>query len=166
MDTVIIRSFQLTDLDALYRLRQMPGVQRDTLQVPFASLEMFRQRLSEPNPNVYSLVAELADSGELVGNLGLGRLTNPRRAHSGDIGMMVHDDYQGQGIGTRLMAAAVELADDWLGLSRLELTVFTDNARAIRLYQKFGFEKEGTLRAYALRQGKLVDVFAMARLRG
>ncbi|GAB4451944.1 MAG: GNAT family N-acetyltransferase [Anaerolineae bacterium] len=165
MTNVIIRAFHPTDLEPLYRLRQMPKAQRDTLQLPFVSFELFQQRFAQPDTNVHSLVAVLADSGELVGNLGLVRQKNPRRAHTGDIGMAVHDDYQGQGIGTKLMAAAVDLADNWLGLTRLELTVFADNSHAIRLYEKFAFKKEGTLRAYAMREGRLVDVYAMARLR-
>ena len=68
------------------------------------------------------------------------------------------------GIGSAMMAALVELADDWLDLKRLELTVHTDNAPAIRLYRKFGFEVEGTLRANAFRGGVYVDAHAMARL--
>ena len=47
---------------------------------------------------------------------------------------------------------------------RIELIVFTDNAAAIALYRKFGFELEGTHRAYALRDGRYVDALAMARL--
>jgi putative acetyltransferase len=44
--------------------------------------------------------------------------------------------------------------------------VYTDNARAVHLYEKFGFTIEGTARRYALRQGTYVDAFLMARLRG
>ena len=47
---------------------------------------------------------------------------------------------------------------------RIELTVYTDNARAIALYEKSGFVHEGTHRAYALRHGRFVDAHAMARL--
>jgi putative acetyltransferase len=47
---------------------------------------------------------------------------------------------------------------------RLELNVYVDNEPAIALYRKFGFEIEGTNRAFALRDGVYVDSHAMARL--
>ncbi len=78
--------------------------------------------------------------------------------------MGVRDDWQGQGVGSALMQAALDLADNWLNLTRVELTVYTDNAAAIALYTKFGFEIEGTHRAFALRDGVFVDAHAMARL--
>jgi len=77
----------------------------------------------------------------------------------------VHDQWQGKGIGTALLKAAVELADRWLNLSRLELTAFVDNDVALRLYKKFGFEIEGLLRRYAFRDGSYVDAYTLARLR-
>ena len=81
------------------------------------------------------------------------------------LGMAVQKRFQGKGVGTALMQALVDLADKWLPVTRIELTVFTDNERAIGLYKRFGFEVEGTHRAYALRDGKYVDTHAMARLR-
>ena len=62
------------------------------------------------------------------------------------------------------MQALCDYADGWAQLLRLELTVFTDNARAIALYECFGFRVEGTHRAYAMRRGVYADVHAMARL--
>jgi putative acetyltransferase len=47
----------------------------------------------------------------------------------------------------------------------LELEVYTDNEPAVRLYQKFGFEIEGTAIQYAFRDGQYVDLYLMARLR-
>jgi len=55
-------------------------------------------------------------------------------------GIVVGDQFQGQRIGDRLMAAVIS-AVSGLGLKQLFLTVVTDNARAIRLYQKFGFQQ-------------------------
>ncbi len=56
------------------------------------------------------------------------------------------------------------MADNWLNYTRLELTVYTDNAAALALYRKFGFEIEGTLKAYAFRDGRYIDAYTMARL--
>lgn len=77
--------------------------------------------------------------------------------------MAVRDDWQRRGVGTALLSAAVDLADNWIGYARLELTVYADNAAAVALYRKFGFEVEGTARRYALRDGRFVDAFMMAR---
>ncbi|HET6971680.1 MAG TPA: GNAT family N-acetyltransferase, partial [Phenylobacterium sp.] len=77
----------------------------------------------------------------------------------------VHDAWAGRGVGTALMAAVVDLADNWLQVRRLELSVYADNARAIALYERFGFEREGLNRDYAWRNGAFVDSIAMARLR-
>jgi len=86
------------------------------------------------------------------------------RAHAWELGMGVRDDWQGKGVGTRLMETLIDLADQWLGALRVELTVYCENERAIALYRKFGFEIEGRYRAYALREGRLTDSYAMARL--
>jgi L-phenylalanine/L-methionine N-acetyltransferase len=77
----------------------------------------------------------------------------------------VRDDRQGKGVGTALMEAALDLADNWLNLARIELTVYVDNAPAIALYEKFGFEVEGTHRRFAFRKGEYVDAYSMARLK-
>jgi putative acetyltransferase len=50
-------------------------------------------------------------------------------------------------------------------LSRLELTLYTDNEPALRLYKKLGFDIEGTHRRYAFRDGAYVDAYTMARVR-
>jgi putative acetyltransferase len=79
--------------------------------------------------------------------------------------MAVRADWQGQGVGTRLMEAAVDLADKWLNLRRLELEVYVDNAPAIRLYEKFGFKIEGAMVDYAFRDGEYIDTHVMGRIR-
>ena len=162
---ITIRGFETRDLDDVFELRSAPKAARDTLFLPFTSKEALRRRLEELRPHTHSLVAELEQPRKVVWMLGRHKAANPRRAHTALIGMSVHDDYQNRGIGSQLMAAVIDLAENWLNLTRLELTVFVDNAPAIHLYQKFGFEKEGVLRNYAYRDGQFVDVLTMARLR-
>ena len=131
---------------------------------PFSSVEQWRKRLAEPPEGLVSLVACV--ESEVVGQLSLQTFpTRPRRRHVGHIGMAVRDDWQRKGAGTALMRAAIDLADKWLNLTRLELEVYTDNEAAIRLYEKFGFTIEGTLAQHSFRDGRYVDSHLMARLR-
>lgn len=88
-----------------------------------------------------------------------------RRAHVGTLGMAVDKRAQGRGVGSNLLRAALDLADNWYNLHRVELEVYADNARGVALYKKFGFEIEGTFRDYAVRDGVFVDVYAMARFK-
>ena len=140
-----------------------PLAARNTLQIPYRSLESVREQLTKSGEGDHLLVAEI--EGEVVGVIGLHTSSRPRVNHKAEVGMMVRDDWKGKGVGAALMQAVIELADKWLNLTRIELTVFTDNESAIALYRKFGFEIEGTLRKYAFRDGEFVDAFAMARIR-
>jgi putative acetyltransferase len=119
--------------------------------------------LENPPERFHRLVA-VAGDGRVIGLLAL-QVGGGRTAHAGHIGMMVHPDFHNQGVGSALMKATVDLADNWLNLARLDLQVYTDNAAAIHLYKKFGFEIEGTLRRYAFRDGEYVDSYTMARVR-
>jgi putative acetyltransferase len=161
---VTVRHLEPEDYKALYRIFSGPRALAGTLQMPFPSAETWRERLSEPPEGLYSLVACV--EGEVVGSLSLH--TSPTRwrmRHVGSIGMAVGDDWQGKGVGTALMEAALDLADNWLNLTRIELSVYVENAAAIALYKKFGFEVEGTHRRFAFRGAEYVDAYSMARLK-
>jgi putative acetyltransferase len=162
--TIAIRHVEPLDYEAVYKIFCGPRVIRWTSQMPYPSAEMWRKRLAESPEGLYRLVACV--EGEVVGQLGLHTSPDrPRRRHAGQIGMAVRDDWQGKGVGSALMQAAIDMADNWVNLSRLELDVYTDNEPAIKLYQKFGFAIEGTGIHYGFRDGEYVDVYFMARLR-
>ena len=162
--TITVRRTEPGDYEALRQIFAGPKVIWGTLQLPFPSAEQWRKRLAEPPEGLFSLVACV--EAEVVGQLGLHTFPNrPRRRHVGQIGMAVRDDWQGKEVGSALMQAAIELADKWLNLRRLELEVFVDNEPAIRLYEKFGFTIEGTLVDFAFRDGQYVDTYMMARVR-
>lgn len=162
LQDMVIRAAEPDDYEDVAALFSGPAAQGGTLQLPFPSYERWRRRLENPADDTYQLVATVEDN--VIGMVGL-HLNTGRRRHSASIGMAVHDDYQGRGVGTALLKAAINLAERWLGLTRLELNVYPDNEAAIKLYKRHGFVVEGTLRRYALRDGRYVDALQMARVR-
>ncbi|OCC06554.1 GNAT family acetyltransferase [Labrys sp. WJW] len=158
-----IRATRLEDVDAITALANLPGYRAGTLRLPYQKPELARRWLESLGSEAFNLVAVL--DGIIVGNAGLDRYSG-RRAHAAGVGMGVHDDHRGKGIGTALLREITDAADQWLRIERLELTVFADNLQAIRLYERFGFEQEGILRNYAFRAGAFADAHLMARLRG
>lgn len=161
--TIHLERSNESHLEGITALYNDPAVARQVLQMPFQSIEVWRQRLQADNERALKLVA--LHQGVVIGNLGLEAYSRMRRAHAGSFGMAVAVAWQGKGVGSMLLAAALDVADNWMNLHRVELTVYADNEAAIGLYRKFGFEAEGLLRDYAVRDGQWVDTLSMARLR-
>ena len=157
-----IRAVNSEDYQDIYEVYACPGVVKETLQLPYVSLDNRKGSLSNMSPDQYMLVAEV--DGKVVGSIGI-RRGKDRLAHVAAIGMGVHDDHQNKGIGTALMRAILDMTDNWLNIRRVELDVYTDNLRAVHLYKKFGFEIEGVRRDFAFRDGEYVDAYHMARLK-
>ncbi|HAA39736.1 MAG TPA: GNAT family N-acetyltransferase, partial [Pseudomonas sp.] len=148
---IVIQRFTEAHLDGVAALYNEPAVCRQVLQMPFQSVDVWRKRLVTDNERRLQLVA--VHGGEVIGQLGLEQYLRVRQAHVGSFGMGVATAWQGKGVGSRLLTAALDVADNWMNLHRVELTVDADNDAAHHLYRKFGFEVEGRLRDYALRDG-------------
>ena len=101
------------------------------------------------------------DGDRIIGRLSLARDPHPASAHVADLGMMVAASHRRRGIGRNLLDAAVAWARA-AGVRKLELHVFPWNEPAIRLYEDFGFEREGLRRRHYLRDGVAVDALLMA----
>lgn len=163
-----LRRVKPADAAAIAEQFADPDVFGGTLQLPFASEEIWAQRIAGMNPPAAGsneLVLAAAIDDKPVGLAGLHTVgPSVRRRHAMGLGITVAKASQGQGVGQALMAALLDYADNWAQVLRIELTVYHDNARAIRLYERHGFEHEGRLKAYALRNGIYEDVVTMARL--
>ena len=162
---ITIRRTEPADFEALQQVYSAPQAIWGTLQMPYPSAAQWKKKIENTPDDLISLVACVDDEQLVVGSITVGTNKRARRKHVGMIGMGVRDDWHGKGIGTALMQAAVDLADKWLNLTRLELQVFVDNPAAIHIYKKFGFEIEGTMRQFVFRDGEYVDAYMMGRLR-
>lgn len=115
------------------------------------------------SPRAVMLVA-VAEDGSLVGELSMKALSSRRALqHIALLGMSVRADWRGRGVGAALMTEALAWAPR-AGITRIELYVYVRNTAAIRLYERFGFEREGRRRNYIREGDDYLDDFVMARL--
>ena len=156
-----IRHLEERDHQDLYEIYSFSDVLVHTSQPPFLSSAQVLALFSAANQ--YTLVAEV--NGKVVGHITL--LLNPkvRCKHSAQLAIAVHPHHHGQGVGKTLLQQALEQADNWLNLLRVELEVHGDNLTAQALYQQFGFVSEGVKRLSTFKNGAYVDTVLMARIR-
>jgi RimJ/RimL family protein N-acetyltransferase len=100
-------------------------------------------------------------NGEVVGWCDIRRHPFPVHAHRGTLGIGIVPDYRGRGIGGRLIDQTLRQAFA-AGFVRIEFNVRAENLRAMQLYEKFGFVREGVLRDAVFVDGKFHDSIAMA----
>lgn len=164
MNVIEYRRASPDDAPALFRLMSDPQVFAGLLQMPYPSVEAWRKRLEQrvDQPDGLHLLA--VENGAAIASGGIHGIAGAtRRRHAAGLGICVALEKQRQGIGSEMMKRLLDWSDNWAGYLRVELNVYTDNERAIALYRRFGFQMEGTYRAYALRDGVYVDSYAMAR---
>ena len=101
----------------------------------------------------------------VVGWCDITRIHREGVSHVGHLGMGVVALQRGKGIGSSLLAKAIEHAFA-NGVTRIEMEVFASNQRAIQLYQKFGFIIEGTKRKARYLEGRYDDFIIFSLLRG
>ncbi|QIA62606.1 GNAT family N-acetyltransferase [Vibrio astriarenae] len=160
---ITVRPTRASDAAALCDIYAQPEAQRQTLQLPKPSVDMWQKRLDSMPVGVYSYVAEI--DGRVVGNIGFEHSQRPRTAHCASFGIGVHDDFHGLGVASRLIETVIDLADNWLQVKRIQIEVNSDNHVAIACYKKFGFEIEGEAKMSCFRDGKYVSTYYMARIK-
>ena len=162
-DAVTIRSAEPSDAPAVSALLGRIGTFEGTLQLPDVPVASRVEMLARYEPAGCKLVA-IAE-GEVIGMASL-HPVHPglRRAHVRLLAIAIAPEWQGRGVGRRMTERLLAWADNWGGVLRIELNVHEDNARAIALYRSLGFVEEGRHRGYALKNGRYVDAFTMARM--
>lgn len=160
---LIIRKAEENDAEKFLKYFNIVGAETDFLgfgaEGPKISLEEEKEIFKNSTPKNFFLIAE-ADN-KIVGSCSIS--TNEKRIRSiyfGELGIVVLKDYWGLGIGYNLMKTAIELGKK-AGLRKINLDTRDDNEKAIRLYEKLGFKKEGIITRGAVIKGKFYNLLIM-----
>jgi RimJ/RimL family protein N-acetyltransferase len=131
----------------------------------------FEQNSTAGDLQAWSIEAQIgrdpSDSSERwvhIGSCGFHQIN--WRNRSGEVGIIIGEkNCWGRGFGTEALRALLEWGFGTLNLNRIYLRVFADNLRAIRSYEKLGFELEGRMRQDDFRDGAYRDTLLMGLLR-
>ncbi len=117
-------------------------------------------RYNESDNNIM-LVAESDD--QIVGMATVAVIDNNRQSHVAEVGVSIIKEYWGYGIGSILTEEMIQFAN-YAEIKVLTLEVVTKNIRAIKLYEKYGFEIVGTLSKRLRNNFHYYDTYVMERL--
>ena len=141
----MIRKITEQDFDFIYELYMHPRVNRYLLYETMPANEfkdIFTDLLNK------DIICVFEDNDMKAGMFKLIPLTY-RNSHSAYLGgLAIHPSFGGKGLGLVMLKEILAYAKD-KGFLRIELSVAAINEKAIRLYEKAGFEKEGVLRKYS-----------------
>lgn len=123
-------------------------------------IRKYVRSLTESADNCFLSILD-RETGQHIGNVRLGPMDHG--AHTCQYSMMIGDtDYHGKGIGTEVVALALKICFETLGMNKVFLDVIEENKAAIRIYEKNGFKTEGKLKQHKLLNGTLYDLRIMS----
>lgn len=129
---------------------------------PVVDEKWFEAYMSNRNTQVRCVIVN--DNDDVLGLVSLVNIDNLKQ--SAVFNIMIGDkDNRGKGVGKFATKEMLKHAFLNLNLNRIELAVLTDNQRAIKLYEKIGFVKEGIKRQSNYKNGKFVDMYMYSILK-
>ena len=161
--SIVIEKAVPTDAEAVLAYLKQVGGETDDLTfgaegLPF-SVEAEAAFIASQENSSDSVMLLAREGGRIVGNASLSRL--PRRmSHRSEVAVSVAKAYWSKGVGSRLMEELISFAKE-NGIAVIDLQVRCDNERAIRLYEKYGFQKLCTYPAFFRIEGEDVDFYYM-----
>jgi len=167
-DKVRLRPVERDDLPLFVEWFGDPEVRRHlALYLPFSLAQeerWFESLLDRLERNQDVLLAIETVGGIQIGNVGLHSVNWKDR--SAELGIVIGEkSYWGKGYGADAVLTMLRMAFREMNLHRVFLRVDVDNERAIRCYEKAGFQRDGTLREAVFREGAYIDQHVMSILK-
>lgn len=161
LDSFIIRNVHINDFVDISKIRKMPGVIEYILALDSESPEKIKNKIKAiQDANEIWKVVEI--NGTVIAVAILNKLSG-KRSHCANISIMVNPNFHSMGIGSALMNKLLEYCNNIFKIKKIELSVFSSNKKAIKLYEKYGFSIEGIKRQSIFVNEKFEDEIFMAK---
>ncbi|MFV8248793.1 GNAT family N-acetyltransferase [Bdellovibrio bacteriovorus] len=167
-DSIIMRPALVSEAEALLNafleiLPTSPYILTTPESAAKKTVETQTKWITDANEDPKGALIIAEHQGRIIGITNMVAFKDSKRGHRAGLGMSVHHDYRGQGLGEALLRRLIEVAQNIEGLSFLELNVMSANQPAFKLYEKLGFQQVGYLReAYRQPDGIFTDDISMS----
>ncbi|RED58120.1 GNAT family N-acetyltransferase [Cohnella lupini] len=165
-DGIVLRYARESDLESYLAFLRDPEMSRLTgSQAEFTTEQItaWIRKISVPNDDRADFVIALADTDEVIGEVVLNEVDSDNR--SANIRIAIQgNSHRGKGYGTQAMIHMLRHGFETLRLHRIHLGVYAFNPRAIHVYEKLGFRREGVERDALYQNGEFHDMIMMAML--
>ncbi|WP_258206773.1 GNAT family N-acetyltransferase [Paenibacillus radicibacter] len=163
---IVLRYAMESDIDEYLVMLNDPESTRLTgSQQEFSRerIEAWLRKISIPSDERADFMIVSTETGELIGEVVLNEMDTINRSANIRIGIQ-GTAHRGKGYGTEAMRLMIGYGFEKLGLHRIHLGVFVFNPRAIHVYEKLGFKREGVERDVLYLDGEYQDMIKMSIL--
>lgn len=165
---LLIRKAANDDASAMVEFKQRISEESDFLSFGINEIEISeeteQQIIQSENESANSVILLAFCNGEIAGFVTFHGGTRIRKQHAGEMGIAVRKKYWGLGIGNFLLDALILWAKDTKIVRKINLLTRADNEKAIMLYEKYGFKREGIIVRDICIHGAFYDSVSMGLL--
>lgn len=167
-ERIVLREFRAEDISGMRSWCNDPEITRFlsgryTKPIPWEETQAELDRFLNGDAGGVNLVVAEKESGRYLGQVSLFLIDH--QARKAELAIVLGPGSVGKGYGGEAMALLLKFGFGEINLNRIYLTVNINNARAIRVYEKAGFVREGLMRRDRYRDGAYEDVLMMSILR-
>ena len=158
---LVLRQHLDADTKAYFEIMSNPNILRYYGKSPLSSQYAAKKEIESIRSNFNSGVSIkwaliLEEDSTYIGNIGASGLKLPHNRAT--LSIIIHSNFWGQGLAKEALNASIKYLFDEMKLHRLEVYVDPKNIRAVEVFKKIGFQKEGILRDYEFEQGNYIDI--------
>jgi RimJ/RimL family protein N-acetyltransferase len=163
-----LRRLKMSDKESLARNINNKTIARNLLVIPYpytakdAKKFIHRTQKSQKKKPPEEIIFGIEIEGEVVGTVGIHRI---KKNHQAEIGYWIGKKYWGKGIMTEVVKMVTAYCHQKLKLRRIYAKVFIFNEASKKVLEKNGYQLEGIMKKEALKKGKYIDAYLLAKIK-